>query len=384
MRSGAAKPGQEAPQQGANKPATKQIERNQADKIPPERAVIQAMYPTAEDAVRKPERFAATSHYFVDRWLPDLGPTAAAIILYLRRCGYYNPRTGELRNEISRSQQEIGDGIGVSERTVRREFAENPRLPFFIQVLPSFEQNARGHLHKVRSIYRVMMTDPVHPADADLVVQEGARLAAERAEAQKARVRVKRVKTDDGPRAEGIRRGQNGLYGLEYRRGQNGRALDSDSDEITSQENTSTLSVGEGSTFVAGSEQDAEVGPVPAGLRSKRTQMLDKLVAGLVAELHDFGSERRHHQLLDICQQRNLDELPRQALAATRRRLASEGALGPLEKPGAYYHRVLLALLEDHQVFVPKLGEADPEEVHRLAMQSLKDADKNTEPEGRR
>ena len=51
--------------------------------------------------------------------------------------------------------------------------------------------------------------------------------------------------------------------------------------------------------------------------------MLDGLVEGLVAELHDFGSEGRH-QLLDIRQQKNPDDLPRQALAATRKRLASE------------------------------------------------------------
>ncbi len=99
--------------------------------------------------------------------------------------------------------------------------------------------------------------------------------------------------------------------------------------------------------------------------------MLDKLVEAIVTELHDFGSERRHHQLLDICQQRNLDDLPRQALAATRKRLASERAQGPLEKPGAYYQRILLALLEDHQVFVPKAGEEDAEEVRHLARQSL-------------
>lgn len=105
--------------------------------------------------------------------------------------------------------------------------------------------------------------------------------------------------------------------------------------------------------------------------------MLDKLVDALVAEFHDFGSERRHHQLLNICQQRNLDDLPRQALAATRKRLASESAQGPLEKPGAYYQRILLALLEDHQVFVPKLGEPSAEEVHRLAVESLKHADES-------
>ncbi len=42
-----------------------------------------------------------------------------------------------------------------------------------------------------------------------------------------------------------------------------------------------------------------------------------------------------------------------------------------MERLGACYQRVLLALLEDHQVFVPKLGDPTPEEVHRLAMRSL-------------
>jgi len=138
-----------------------------------------------------------------------------------------------------------------------------------------------------------------------------------------------------------------------------------------------TFNVREEPTFVStpdpitapGPETRAE--PSPKKLRSKRTQMLDKLVEAVVAELQDLGSERRHHQLLDICQQRNLDELPRQALAATRRRLASESTLGPLEKPGAYYQRILLALLEDHQVFVPKSYEDDPVEVSRSARISM-------------
>lgn len=148
----------------------------------------------------------------------------------------------------------------------------------------------------------------------------------------------------------------------------------------TEKEIEQTLNVREASIFVAQVDEDEQPAPpatsVPPKLRSKRSQQLDRLVDGLVAELQDFGSERRHHQLLDICQQRNLDDLPRQALAATRKRLASEGAQGPLEKPGAYYQRILLGLLEDHQVFVPKLGEGNPEEIRRLALQSLQEAAK--------
>ncbi len=70
-------------------------------------------------------------------------------------------------------------------------------------------------------------------------------------------------------------------------------------------------------------------------------------------ELSDFGSERRHRQLLDICEEHNLTSLPQKALIATRKRIAAQGKKGVLEKPGAYYQRILVKLLEDHQVFVP-------------------------------
>lgn len=63
--------------------------------------------------------------------------------------------------------------------------------------------------------------------------------------------------------------------------------------------------------------------------------MLDALTAALVNELGDLGSEKRHRQLLDICERNGLDELAKQALIATRRRLAQEQERGVLEKPGA-------------------------------------------------
>ena len=88
-------------------------------------------------------------------------------------------------------------------------------------------------------------------------------------------------------------------------------------------------------------------------------------------ELQDLGSERRHRQLLEICEEHGLEDLSREALIATRRRLIQEAKQGPLERPGAYYQRILLKKLEEHQVFVPKVGEDDPDEVRRLARASL-------------
>lgn len=93
--------------------------------------------------------------------------------------------------------------------------------------------------------------------------------------------------------------------------------------------------------------------------------------ASLVAELRDWGSERRHKHLLSICEEHGLSHLPSQALQATRQRLSREPKRGVLEKPGAYYQHILIRLLEEHQVFVPTAGNKAPDEIRRLARQSL-------------
>jgi hypothetical protein len=93
--------------------------------------------------------------------------------------------------------------------------------------------------------------------------------------------------------------------------------------------------------------------------------------AGIAAELQDLGSERRHRQLLEVCDRHGLGDLVNQALQATRERMGKEKRRSVVEKPGAYYQSVLLKLLEDRQVFVPKAGEDDAGEVRRLIQESM-------------
>ena len=138
-----------------------------------------------------------------------------------------------------------------------------------------------------------------------------------------------------------------------------------------------TLNVGENeANFVSpsdlGSGLDAHDGSGPGRPhRSGEPDWLERQTEALVAELRDWGSERRHRQMLSICEQHGLQNLPMHALQLTRQRLAKESKQGIVEKPGAYYQRVLLALLEHQQVFVPTAGEDDSEEVRRLARESL-------------
>ncbi len=355
---------------------------------------LSPFYHSAINAVTEPNRLVFCSRYLVERWSPLLGGTGIQILLYLRSHCFHDRRTRECRNQWQVSRAEIGRAVGVSEATVKRELLQNRFLRLFIQPQQEYSlSGGRGGVRRDANSYRIAMDDPIHESDWPRV-----EAYVRKAEALKEKERCS--PTDDADRAKRRARHQHQAAGqsdpandaahvgetlasgqIDPTHGQDirrvrlthlpGQIDPAESGRDLKSTKIQTFNVKGVSNFVATSEPAVPDEPPSPKLRSKRTQALDKMVEGLVAELKDFGSERRHHQLLDICQQRNLDELPRQALAATRQRLASEGAQGPLERPGAYYQSVLLALLEDHQVFVPKLGEGDPDEVRRLARASL-------------
>ncbi|MGI8711377.1 MAG: hypothetical protein ACR2LA_10325 [Acidimicrobiales bacterium] len=165
-----------------------------------------------------------------------------------------------------------------------------------------------------------------------------------------------------------------GLEGAKLRLGgrRNAAAISETTPKVTNKDE-STLNVGHDVNCVSFGEQGhGAFPPIKYLSENPRSLILDSLTAALVQELSDIGSEKRHRQLLDICERNGLDELPKQALLATRRRLAQEHEQGILEKPGAYYQKILIGLLEDHQVFVPPAGSRDEQaSVRRLALDSL-------------
>jgi len=64
--------------------------------------------------------------------------------------------------------------------------------------------------------------------------------------------------------------------------------------------------------------------------------------------LGDWGGERRCQQCLSVCEQNGLNHDVQPSLTAMRSRLARESGCRAVEKPGAYYQRILPALLDDH------------------------------------
>ena len=118
---------------------------------------VSPFYIEAKNEIVKPTHFVATSQYFVDNWMPRLGPTATCIVLFLRRHGYLNMKTGERRNRFVIPQKEIADACQCSISTVKRELTSNEALKAFVTVEAQFERNEKGHVRQLENAYQIAM-----------------------------------------------------------------------------------------------------------------------------------------------------------------------------------------------------------------------------------
>lgn len=366
--------------------------------------VVQPNYQTAHAQITEPARFVAMSHYYRRRWLREVGPVGTAILLELRGRCYNNPVTGERRDTVVAAQKELAEAIGISVDTLQRQLGRpgqdeaskaNAALRRFIWTEERYQRSEVGRVRQLENIYHVSMDDPVHEDDEEhleALVEEYERQTQEAAARHQHRRKQilpaqekapsKAIPTPE-PQNAVLRSNDPETVAPEphfavggHRKMRQGSphfaALSEESlllftKEITS---SSTFNVSEDKIdFVSTAEEEAI--PDVRTVRNSLETGLDTQVNGLVQELKDWGSERRHKQLLSICEQKGLLHLSDQALQATRQRLTRETKRGILEKPGAYYQRILICLLEAHQVFVPTAGEDDAEEVRRLARLSL-------------
>lgn len=371
---------------------------------PTDGIIIHPHYQTAHAQITEPTRFVAMSHYYRRRWLRAVGPVGTAILLELRGRCYNNPVTGERRDFVVAAQRELAESIGISVDTLQRHLGKpgrdddpkaNRALRHFIWTEERYERSETGRVRQLENVYHVAMDDPVHEDDAErleALVEEYEQQAVEAAERQ--RQHRKQIIPARGhvmpeagitpePQNAVLRPGaEQGTFPLPQNAAGGHRKMRQGSPQnaALSEESLllftrvfteSTLNVGEeASAFVSSGENKPPL-PEPSASRNSLEADIAASVEALTQELKDQGSERRHKQLLSVCEQHGLLHLSGQALQATRRRLAKEGKQGLLEKPGAYYQRVLIKLLENHQVFVPTAGEDDAEEVRRLAIASL-------------
>lgn len=75
-------------------------------------------YADRREEIVQPERVVQQFQYFWDRWVPMLGPLPSVIYMKLRQFAYYNRRSGELREEITRcpKQETLAKSVGVKDK----------------------------------------------------------------------------------------------------------------------------------------------------------------------------------------------------------------------------------------------------------------------------
>jgi hypothetical protein len=135
-------------------------------------------------------RAALGKDYLRRKWLPREGPLFYAFIQVMRSFCYYNPQTGELREDCYPSVPTIAARLGVDPATVHRLIQRDKRtgefisknaeaLKRFIKVQPRWLYNPQvGHKTQRSSVYLVAMDDPPVPEDDHLVEEKAGELAA--------------------------------------------------------------------------------------------------------------------------------------------------------------------------------------------------------------
>ena len=67
-----------------------------------------------------PGYFGRATHYFMQRWVPELSSSVACLILWARRRAFIDSQLEEVRFLRLGSNQDLAKAIGVSDRTIRR------------------------------------------------------------------------------------------------------------------------------------------------------------------------------------------------------------------------------------------------------------------------
>ena len=386
---------------------------------------ISPYYIDARNAITQPDKMVFLSQYFRRSWMPVLGPLGTAVVIYLRGACYYNRKSGEMRDTVQISQREIAAGCGCSIPTIKRELDRNVALRRFVQISPEWERDGTsGRVRQLENHYKIAMDDPLTETDKvrlkEIVeerIDQEQQAVPKIGERPRKPIRLKDASSSiEGGLTACSKASPHSVRNAALNEGSNAvntasskdLALDGQSnllvetppvaqnellrpvahfestpvqnellynESLLKTTNTKlTLNVKEAIHFIGGEggkEKAISTAQVP---RSALEEVCISESTKIVEELRDWGSERRHLQLLSVCGQHNLTHLPEQALKATRQRLAQEMKHGVLEKPGAYYQKVLIKLLADHQIFVPTLAEKsedDPENVRNLVRQSL-------------
>lgn len=128
------------------------------------KVMLQRAYGSERARVIQPERGMFVTLYFFENWLPLIGHSAVAIILAARTLCYWNPMTGELRNEVETEMGELARRAAVSVRTVKDVLNTELVQRYFLRYKVRRMMTPNG-VRTAGILLQVRMDDPLTPED---------------------------------------------------------------------------------------------------------------------------------------------------------------------------------------------------------------------------
>ncbi len=130
----------------------------------------------------QPGFFGRATHYFINRWVPELSSSIACLILWARRRAYLDSHLEEVRFMRLESNKDLASAIGVSDRTIRR-IKTDPLSSLFLSF--SDEEHQIGILEEMENGFVVLdgkrfRLSPSFECDEGLSCGETVRLVLEK------------------------------------------------------------------------------------------------------------------------------------------------------------------------------------------------------------
>ena len=121
---------------------------------------IAAKYDTPLQAIVRPEVVMGVPRYFLDRWVPVLGPSPATLVNTLRQLTYHAPK-----EPVVRSGEALAAEAAMSRRHMYK-CLKSPWVRVFVQVQSGTKIKREGRTTRHPNRYTVRHEDPLTPADA--------------------------------------------------------------------------------------------------------------------------------------------------------------------------------------------------------------------------
>ncbi|MBI9051187.1 MAG: hypothetical protein JEZ00_17320 [Anaerolineaceae bacterium] len=131
------------------------------------KVMLQRAYGSERARIIQPERGMFITNYFFQHWLGLIGHSAMTVILAARSMCYWNPLTGELRNEIETEMSELAERAAVSVRTVKSVLNDELVHKYFLRYSIRRVMTPNG-VRTAGIMLQVRMDDPLTPEDQEV------------------------------------------------------------------------------------------------------------------------------------------------------------------------------------------------------------------------